>query len=99
MVSLLGSTLARRSASYPLRVQLDRASDRFPRRVPALHVLRVKSRLAQCDCRLASDVKSVRTKHHDGVGFRQPSDPVLDALGITPDGAIHNVLLAGDVRS
>src|SRR4030095_276670 len=83
---------------HMLHVQLDRAPDRFPRRVAALHVPRVESRLPQRDRRLASHMESVRTKHHDRVGFRQFADPVRDALRITPDGTIHDVLLAGDVR-
>src|SRR5262245_53471472 len=61
------------------------------------HVLRVESGLAQRDRRLASNVESVCAKHHDRVGLREFAKPLLDALRITPHGAIHDVLLTRDV--
>src|SRR2546422_4707447 len=44
-------------------------------------------------------MKSVSAEHHDRVRLRQLPDPVMNALGIAPHRTIHDVLLAGNVRS
>src|SRR2546425_7045550 len=78
-------------------IELDRASDRFPGRVAAFHVLRVESGLAERDGCLASDVKSVSAEHDHRIRFRQFADPLLDAFRIAPDSAVHDVLLPRNI--
>src|SRR5688572_1950709 len=78
-------------------LHLDAPADRLPARVAALHVLRVETRVAQRDRRLAADVKAVDAEHHHRVGFRQLAGPFLHALGVAPGGAFDDVLRAGNV--
>src|SRR5207302_11232908 len=60
--------------------------------MPASHVPGIKSGLAQRRGRLTPDVEAVDAERDDGFGLRQGADPVVEALGVAPYGAVHDVL-------
>src|SRR6476620_10212290 len=76
-----------------LRHRFDRASNRLPGRVTALHVLRVEAGFPQLDRGLAADVEAVYAEHHHRVGLRQLAGPFLHEVRVTPDRTVHDVRL------
>ena len=42
-------------------------------------------------------MKSINAEDDHRIGFREVTDPFLHPIRIAPDGAVHDVLAAGDV--
>src|SRR5690349_20154441 len=67
----------------------------LPARVPAVHVLRIESGIAQLACRAAGHVKAVGAVHDHRLRFREVTDPLLQSIRIAPLHALGDVLLPG----
>src|SRR5215218_3199743 len=74
-----------------------RPLDCLPRIMSARHVAGVVPGVAQRRGCLASNVEAVDTECDDGFGLGKGTNPVVQAFGVAPDGAFHDILRLGGV--
>src|SRR5258705_13841938 len=75
-------------------MQFHRSFDRFPGRMPSLHVAGIESGVAQRLGGFATDVEAVDAEDDHGLRLGQVAHPVAAASGIAPEGGVHDFLAA-----
>ena len=93
----LPSTMTTSPSCFALGFQRPSAARSVPRRQATSNILRVESALAERRRDATAHVVAVRAVHDDGSVGREVLRPLVDAIRVQPDRALHHVCAAREV--